>query len=178
MTKQKSRLVRLVGTDYALVPFRNLERPYQLAMAHYMAVDGEAWSFPEGCHMWPTRDQQLRALRRYLPHFIENYGDKLFGVVLLPSKLLQQYILQDPDIAQDHQTWEAYRARYADNCDIPNHRKAQRWPVILSDFEHETIQDGSHRLHCYLRRGDETIPAIFYPRAHQVRAYRRGRVAT
>lgn len=33
----------LVGDSYEIMPFRDLPKPYQMAIAWYMAVDGEAW---------------------------------------------------------------------------------------------------------------------------------------
>jgi len=34
----------LVGDSYEIIPFRELPKPYQMAVAWYMAVDGEAWT--------------------------------------------------------------------------------------------------------------------------------------
>jgi hypothetical protein len=35
--------------------------------------------------------------------------------------------------------------------------------VILSSSDDETLQDGWHRLHSYVRAGHADIPAVFYP---------------
>lgn len=37
----------LLAGGYSILPFRDLPQTYQLAITHYMAVDGEAWNWPE-----------------------------------------------------------------------------------------------------------------------------------
>jgi len=34
----------LIGDDYQILPFRDLPKPYQMAIAWYMAANGEAWT--------------------------------------------------------------------------------------------------------------------------------------
>lgn len=162
------RISRLLGSDYKVVPFKELEVPYQLAIGHYMAIDGEAWSaaIPEGAD-WPTRKQQLRGLRRCLPKMQQLYGNVLFGVALLPSEKVRTAIMNDPEISMNHSSWEAYHDWYSITGDLPKHRKSNRWPVILSSDDDETLLDGWHRLHCYMRRGDDTVPAVFFPTENQ-----------
>ena len=166
-TQTMSRMDTLLGSDYSIVPFRDLPRPYQLAVGHYMAIDGEAWAeaLPKNA-FWPSREQQRAGLGRALPRIVELFGDIPFGVARLPSEKLRTAIMQTIEMSQSFATWEAYHAWYIKGGDIPAHGKTNRWPVILSDFEDEFIQDGWHRLHCYLKRADDDIPAVFYPRDH------------
>lgn len=160
---------QMLGDAFQILAFRDLERPHQLAMAHYMAIDGEAWAqcLPAGAS-WPSRQQQQRGIRRCLPRMVELYGGTLFGVALLPRESLQQAILQSKEIGGDFPDWDAYHAWYVNAGDMPNHGTKNRWPVILSDLGDEVLQDGWHRLHCYLKRGDADIPAVFYPREHHL----------
>lgn len=160
-----SRLDRLIGDGWSILPFKQLELPYKLAVAYYMAVDGEAW-----CDVLPpwrgraTSAQVRQTLLDHMHAFDAAYGDVPFGIVMLPSQAVRDAIMESPDLSEDHQTWESYHAWYSKSGQIPNHPKDGRWPVVLADFEDELLEDGYHRLHCYLRRGDETIPAYFYPR--------------
>jgi hypothetical protein len=164
------RMDHLLGSAYEVLPFGKLEQPYQLAVGHYMAIDGEAWSagLPADA-FWLTREQQGRGLRQSLPKLVQLYGEVLFGVALLPSERVREAIMQDLERARDFPNWEAYHAWYSSSCVLPKHGTANRWPVVLSDFEDEILQDGWHRVHSYLKRGDDTIPAVFYPREHHLR---------
>jgi hypothetical protein len=161
---------RILGSAYKVLPFRELERPYQLAIGRYMAIDGEAWAdaLPANA-FWPSREQQRKGLRRCLSKMVKLFGDELFGVALLPSAVMQAAIMESKELSEDFPNWEAYHAWYVNAGDIPNHGRKDRWPVVLSDFEDEFMQDGWHRLHCYLKRGDDTIPAVFYPREHHLK---------
>jgi hypothetical protein len=169
MNPSLSRMDTLLAGNYRIVAYRDLALPYQLAIGHYMTIDGEAWSeaLPDGA-FWLTRAQQKRELTKCLPRLIELFGHVPFGVALLPSEAVRHAIMQMKEVAEDFPNWEAYHAWCINSGDIPDHGKDDRWPVVLSDFEDELLQDGWHRVHCYLCRGDETIPAVFYPREHHL----------
>jgi len=40
--------------------------------------------------------------------------------------------------------------------------------VLLSYDNYETLTDGWHRLHSYMRDGADEIPALFYPLSHHL----------
>ena len=75
-----------------VMTFRELPEPAQLALTHYMAIDGEAWEIPEGGKTYTRvdrdhyRDDQTgkvltaaACLKRDLLKGIEKYGDEKFG---------------------------------------------------------------------------------------------------
>jgi hypothetical protein len=62
---------------------------------------------------------------------------------------------------------EGVRARHAigaDHPDYPEHGPDDRWPVLLSDQDFETLRDGWHRFSSYVRGGHTDIPTIFPPK--------------
>ena len=74
------------------VRYADLPRPAQLAIAHYMAIDGEAWPLPE----W-TADLSVKQLKTRLPELLPylktRYGDKPFGFVQIPMTALAAAII-------------------------------------------------------------------------------------
>lgn len=171
-TKQRGRvgrLDRLIGENYRLLAFRELSSEYQLAIAHYMTIDGEAWE----CHFSEAIAQAqspVAALRDALNIYAHEYGDTRWGVLELPADTLKAAIMADIELKSDFDSWNAYAAWYCKGA-VPNHPVSDRWPVILSSNDEETLQDGWHRCHCYLRRGDLSVPAVFYPeKRHERRA--------
>lgn len=160
-----SRLDQLIGSAYEVRSFVDLTRPYQMAIAHYMAVDGEAWELLlPGKVTWRTPAKVVEALGKALPEYVRLYGERRFGVASLPVALVKDAVLKDPVLiesgaAASGSLW----ASKPGEGDIPDHPKTNRWPVILSSTDDETLQDGWHRLHCYIAQGARVIPAIFYP---------------
>lgn len=159
-----SRLDQLIGPQAELRRFGDLPRPYQLALVHYMAVDGEAWpALFTRRHRW-SRRRATAILAAALPQYVDLVGSCLFGVARLSVSTVKHAVLQDPEIAGHYADWNAYRnGMWAGRSGIPNHATTRRWPVILSSTDDETLQDGWHRLHCYLAQGARFIPAVYYP---------------
>jgi hypothetical protein len=124
------------------MPFRDLPVPAQLAMAHYMAIDGEAWQLPEGTESWSV-SKLKKELPRLLPYFRRAYGDKHFGYVTIPMEALKESILQD-DIFHQHgiDSFEAYDKWLHGQPGFwsAKHPTTRRWPVILSSYNDETLQ--------------------------------------
>lgn len=149
-------------------PFAQLPREAQLAMAHYMAIDGEAWKpskrFQNLPHATGTRWKRLFVAD--LPHYVATYGKKRFGLVRVPmTDLLQAIWLSFPkDVRQDFASFHVYHEWYGRNFDVPDHGPS-RWPVILaSDHDEEqALQDGWHRLHDYYRNRAKIVPCLYYP---------------
>jgi hypothetical protein len=147
------RLIRKYGGE--VIPYRDLSLPAQKAVAHYMAIDGEAWELPEGF--------ELKHFPESIPWFVERYGDVLFGYVEIPMKELTKTVLQDPELVDEGiKTFEQYHEWYM-RTPMPDHPKKNLWPVILSSDDYETLQDGWHRFHDYYRKGIKVVPAVYYP---------------
>lgn len=169
-----SRLDRLIGPQAQLRRFADLPRPYQLALVHYMAVDGEAWPtlFASG-RRW-SRRRAAAILTAALPQYVDLVGTSVFGVARLSVSAVRRAVLEDPEIAGHYADWSAYRdAMWAGKGEIPHHATAGRWPVILSSTDDETLQDGWHRLHCYLAQGARAIPAVYYPQPQHLAQHAR-----
>lgn len=129
-----------------ILSYEELPAPAQLAIAHYMAIDGEAWPRYE--------DPARYALR---------FGETQFGAVNVSMHELQNAIMEyNADCRNDHANWDAYHRWYLSLGDVPDHG-ASVWPVILDCDYGEVLQDGWHRLHDYARKDLDAVPAIFYP---------------
>ena len=158
-----------------VMPFANLPQPAQLSIAHYMALDGEAWEpsdrFDERALRAPgnagrKRDLHFkRNLIADLPHFVETYGKERFGLVQIPMSALTEAIwLDSKEIREDFKSFAEYHKWYVNAGHMPQHGNS-RWPVILSDFQSEesTLQDGWHRFHDYYRNNVKIVPAVYFP---------------
>jgi hypothetical protein len=158
-------LVREYGGK--VMPFRDLPIPAQLAIAHYMAIDGEAWGFPEGTANWSVSSVK-KELPAMLPYFRKVYGGQRFGYVMIPMEALKESILKDQWLTEDvgiFPSYEVYDEHVHSQAGFrpTEHPTTQRWPVILSSENEETLQDGWHRLHAYYHQGAKLIPAVYYP---------------
>jgi len=167
----------LVGEDYRIVAFRDLPEPYRLAIAHYMAVDGEAWDLgeegaegpiPEASRQVadrrPDRERILHRLRSAMPRLVDEHGDRAFGVASVPMDAARAHVMGRGDLATDWQgDWDAYHAWYAGRGDMPAHDAMDRWPCIMSGFGDEAFEDGWHRFHSYAGSGHADVPVAFYP---------------
>lgn len=165
-----SRLDNLIAGRYQIVAFRDLPVPYQLALVRYMAIDGEAWDDLMGLSYGVSETAIKKAMLRMLPQYVMDYGDCKFGVAVLPVAEVQQSVMASPEIQAEFGSWEAYHTWYAGSNSVPEHPDTERWPVILSSYDDETLQDGSHRLHSYVQAGHSDIPAVFYPERRHLSA--------
>jgi len=156
-----SRLDKLIKEDYSIDKFSNLSTPYQLAIVWFMAVDGDAWDGVD-LSTYDIKDLKL-TLPDLLVDFVSLYGDVLIGSVILKSVFVIESIMSDVDIADEFASWEEYHSFYLRCGDIPEHSKQSRWPVMLSNDDCETLRDGWHRFHSYMRDGDEEVSAFFFP---------------
>jgi hypothetical protein len=82
-----------------------------------------------------------------------------FGIGKLSMRALIDEIVADEDLAE-FPSWAAYHAWYLTQGGVPHHQ--ERWAVILSDDDYETLQDGWHRLHSYYRDGRRVVPVVWY----------------
>ncbi len=154
----------LFDQGFEIVRYRDLSRPYQLAIAWYMAIDGEAWNdlIPFEEHTIPEystdvdawRNLMLRLLDEAMPKFLESYGDVEFGVGLWSTENLLRSIVDDSDV--DGTTFKEFRDSYKKpirGLASSYYEEEKRWPSILSGFSDETFQDGWNRFHTYVSNG-------------------------
>lgn len=161
VSKKNRKLIEEWGGE--VMPFRDLPRPAQYAMAWYMAIDGEAWEMPPEFPPYEVTFQKIkRDFSKTLPFFIEKYGDKKFGYVEIPTPVMTKAIMEGEEIRDQFKEFSDYHRWYLKHGPMPRHERRNRWPVILSSFEDETLQDGWHRFHDYVRQGAEVIPALYY----------------
>jgi hypothetical protein len=159
------KLIQTFGGE--VMQFRNLPIPAQLAIAWYMAVDGEAWELPSEYYQASVQELKELGFRSFLPWIRRKYGSKKFGYVEIPMEVLIKQVMRDEWMKEDfHQMkdFEQYHRWYVKQGGMPNHSTTQLWPVILSsDYNEETLQDGWHRLNDYYRKGVEVVPAVYFP---------------
>lgn len=157
LSKRNRALVREFGGR--VMAFRSLPRPAQLSIAHYMAIDGEAWGLPDDYAPHTVSVQKFPSM---LPFFIKKHGSKKFGYIEIPTDVLIDMVMQDEGMDR-FGNFEEYHRWYVSQGHMPEHAPRSRWPVILSSEDDETLQDGWHRFHDYVRQGARMIPAVYYP---------------
>lgn len=152
--KRNKKLIERYGGK--VMPYRDLSVPAQLAIGWYMAVDGEAWKLPP--------DDSERPFKSVLPWLVRRYGSTRIGYVEIPTKALTEEITKDEGFDErEFRDFDAYHEWYMSGRALLGHPRKGRWPVILSSFEGETLQDGWHRLHDYYSKGATKIPAVYFP---------------
>lgn len=150
--------------DVRILPFGELPVPAQLALVWYMAVEGSAWAeikMPDLYDMTP--EQEKAALLEHLPLFAKHFYSEPVGLGMIGTAALQNAIMQDPELCEGHESFDAYHQRYLSAGDVERHPQEGRWPVILSNDPAETLIDGWHRLHDYIRSGATEIPFVYFP---------------
>lgn len=163
-----ARIDSLIAEGYSVLRFSELPTPFQLAIVRYMALEGDAW---DGVDLSAYSSDYLESsLVELLPLFVDTYGSVQFGSVCLSAEAVAAAVMRDEEIADSHACWDDYHKWYLAGGDIPSHPAAERWPVILSTASCETIKDGWHRFHSYMRDGAVEIPAVFFPRKHHLAA--------
>jgi len=153
-----NRMNSLISNDYIVKTFSELPTPFQMAIIWYMAVEGDAWDKVDLPNI--NEDNFKNRFNDFLPDFVKNYGDKKLGVAYLNSDKICNSVMHDPEIAEEFSSWSEYHSWYTSGS-TPNHPDNDLWPVILSD-DSETIHDGWHRFHSYIRKNIATIPAVFF----------------
>lgn len=176
MHKNLKGLIQKYGGK--VVPYKDLPREHQLALALYMSIDGEAWEFPN--ENWrnhkffdktdPTLKDRakydkylLGVLKRNLKCFFEaQYGSVKFGIVNIPTTVLAEEKIKMGSYPVPVKSVEDYKLWLRKSYGVPDHPLRNRWPVILDDFEGNVIQDGHHRFSRYLTREDAMTPCVYY----------------
>lgn len=119
--------------------YQHLSRQYQKAIDHYLAIHGTVLPYPE------------LGIQRGTAHAVD----------------MQSYL---GEIAQreGYSGWQDYHDWYVDTVLASEPERGMPagshyyWPVILSEFEDEGLQDGSHRLHQYMLQDAQNIPFIMF----------------
>lgn len=162
--------------DGVTLPYRLLTPQAQMALAQYMAIDGEAWELAPGLdaamaahrgkyHYEGAADEEstrvwAETFRKFLPFYVEKYGDEEFGSVEIPTDtLVREVMARSDDLVTD---WDAYHEWYMSRG-TKHQATEEGWPVILSSYTDEVLQDGWNRFHHYVGQGKPTIPAVWYP---------------
>lgn len=148
-----------------MVCYRDMPETHQLAIAHYMSVDGAAWAYNhpafedwlwgEGTPYEPQmRLEMLEDLRKFLPRFIEHFGGVPFGMADLPCQDLQEVIKECNPYYEESDFLNAV-------SQIRGSYETPTWPSILHDSE-EILQDGWTRFHDRISLKIEMTPVVWY----------------
>lgn len=158
--------------------YKDLTPPYQKAIAHYMAVDGQAWPFHggDGSYGFGNELNGDRYWADHLDTYVTEFATVRFGVVDVPMRELAAAVMSvNEDISDGWPDWETYHAWYRTDSagevgrGVPE-SSTETWPVVLDrDFD-AVLDDGWHRLHHYYAAGLDVVPAVYYLRDEHYRA--------
>lgn len=177
---QHPRLGKLIK-DQPVLKFKLLPIDYQRAIIHYMSVDGAAWAvdkwedwkWGEGKPNTPRlRAAALADIEKFLPRFIKSWGNVQFGCCRMTPASLIESINGDKEFIPTTQTSHGHtiifpprRIKYTVAtmgwCASSSEYDHPTWPVILSDFDDETLQDGWTRFKHYCQR-NWSVPVTWY----------------
>jgi hypothetical protein len=146
--------------------FKELPQTAQDALIHYMSVDGAAWAVSDGWEDWKWGEGQpstlegraevLADIEKFRDRFIQAYGDTKFGYVIVPYEELIEAVNGDDAFSGESRKYEPCGGtKINDEYAVPT------WPVILSEFHDETLQDGWNRLSMYCQQ-KLPVPVIWY----------------
>ena len=174
-----NKLVKAYGKVQA---FKNLPLGFKLAMIWYMARNGEAWTTPDqegnvdfdwGKKAWThrsitsqtmTEEKYKVFLTKNMAWFDKRYGHMKFKTAMVPHEEFRKSLLanfkSNPEMTHIH-TLKQFQELYQAGGSGVNHKDAS-WPVIFDDYGDSLLQDGWHRIHCYLNKGFPVIPCIGY----------------
>lgn len=116
-----------------------------------------------GGQVMPLKDLP-RPAQLAIEEYLGEGEDERFGYVEIPMRALAAEIMKDAwnKVHGEFATFDQYHAWYVSGGDVPKYKRTARWPVLLSDDDDETLQDGWHRLHDYYRQGARTVPAVYF----------------
>lgn len=151
-----------------LLRFADLPQTAQDALIHYMSVDGAAWAVAEGWCDWKWGEGQpstedgraevLEDIAKFRNRFIEQFGDQKFGYVEVSYEELLEAVMGDEAFSGDYKfDYSGGSPKYGNwEYTVPT------WPVILSNFHDETLQDGWNRFSVYCKL-QMNVPVVWYP---------------
>ncbi len=134
-----------------------LPRAAKQALIQYFIIEGEDDSFDDLLDVVPTNDEQWDAL---IARADDIKGDEEYDFQNVDADDAKSFVWANtPDLAEEHDNFEAYHQFYVDGGDMPDHDNC-KWPVIASPSCGEALIDGWHRFHYYLMCKCEQIPII------------------
>tara|TARA_Y100001972_G_scaffold115322_1_gene151887 strand:- start:3281 stop:3790 length:510 start_codon:yes stop_codon:yes gene_type:complete len=86
-------------------------------------------------------------------------GAKILTADLKTSWLCGEIMLTHPEISNDFPSFDEYSRWYKAGGGVPSYAQDSVWPCILSGND-EVLEDGWHRLHCYVSGGAAEIPVV------------------
>ena len=158
----------LIKNHGKVMPFKKLPMGCKLAMVHYMAVDGEAWALPKEVLKkdggYRRMGKTLNALlEQNMGYFDKTYGDTRFGLAMVPREEVEAALLKGFQRDNDNKDIKTIKDYHAMLRGFTVKHKTADWAVIFSSFDDDNIlQDGWHRLTCYLKMKIKTIPCLYY----------------
>ena len=151
-----NQLVKKYGTVMA---FKDLPMGFKLSMVWYMAVDGEAWTYP-GWAPAASHATMKSWLADNMDFYDKKYGKLKFVMAHVPRKEYEEALVACHKIFAK-QNGEEPPKDASQFVGGVNHKTAT-WPVIFSNYTEELIQDGWHRQGGYLHKKIAAIPCIGY----------------
>jgi len=94
----------------------------------------------------------------------ENKRHGLYGIATISMKVATEECMRLL-VDRTEKNFEEYHKWYI-NFDIRDERMVfhkEMWPVILSPFPDEWLQDGWHRFHSYYAQKQKKVPILMYP---------------
>lgn len=163
-----ARMDSLIGRRYSILKFADLPVHCQISTLWFNVIEGSGWS-DVAIPVWRDDKEAKAGLIALLPEYIDHYGEVYFGLVTLSVDELKASIIQDEDFSSTWKNWEEFHASYGTGPS--DHPADNRWPVLLSYDNYETIWDGWHRFNSYIRDGATEVEAMFYPQMHHLAAH-------
>lgn len=159
------RIRNLIGSDFTITTFSALQLDTQASVAWMMSNDGGAWSdaFSPSDMLF---EQFKESYSRHQQAYIKAYGGERLGFVTLDAQVLMACVMQDPDV-EDAENWEE-AAKILMGYFPGELISDASFPVILSDDEDQTLQDGWPRLCRNLQAGAQKIEAMFFPESFDI----------
>lgn len=168
-----------------IAKFSELNHESKMAIAFYMGIDGEAWDFdliiPGFYEMdLPKIDDSspearlesfknlmlayVKKIESHMEEIVTAKGDSEYGHMVVPVKhMIKEWKKIDSDgkhdfggIFKKYHEWYQSASKY--RTPMPS-----TWPVILSSFDDELLEDGWNRFHSYVASGAELIEVLWYP---------------
>lgn len=79
----------------------------------------------------------------------------------LPVEAFKAAVMEDWDTRDGgYKSFAEYHAWYVGQGEPITDHGPSHWPAILSSWDGETLEDGWHRVHSYIRAGHATIPVL------------------
>jgi hypothetical protein len=172
LNRHNRRIICRLQREYGgqVIPYRDLPRPAQLAMAYFMAIDGQVWRTPDWFDakwnkVYPDEIACRKVFERALPHFIRRHGLRKFGYVVIPMNVLEDAVMACSHDEDFPDNFAEYHRRYTQIGNGMNYRPSYNrrnpWPVILDSTGNELFKDGWHRFHRYVDLGLLTVPCLY-----------------